>query len=81
VLIAGGFSPETAKQAVDEKYKDYDVVIVFGRYFISNPDLVFRIQGGVPLRKYERTYFYTPHVAEGYTTYLYSSDYLAKAAA
>lgn len=79
VLLAGGFDAESAKRAVDETYAKYDVCIVFGRYFVSNPDLVFRIRSGVALTKYERTYFYTPKLAKGYTDYPFSKDYLAQA--
>lgn len=41
VMLSGGFTPETAKRAADETYKNYNVAIVFRRYFTSNPDLVF----------------------------------------
>lgn len=40
ILLAGGFTPSSARKAVDEDYPDKQVVVVFGRYFISNPDLV-----------------------------------------
>lgn len=81
VLISGGFNAESAKLAVDETYKQYNVCIVFGRYFVANPDLVFRIKSGVALTKYERTYFYTPKLIRGYTDYPFSQEYLAQAAA
>lgn len=55
VLLAGGFTPETAVKTADEKYPDKDVIIVFGRYFISNPDLVFRVKNGIELTKYDRS--------------------------
>jgi NADPH2 dehydrogenase len=77
VLIAGGFTPESAKTAVDEQYKGYDVSIVFGRYFVANPDLVYRLQSGIELNKYERTYFYTPKITKGYIDYPFSQQYLA----
>jgi NADPH2 dehydrogenase len=80
VLIAGGFGPETAKQAADEKYKDYDVVIVFGRYFVTNPDLVYRVREGLPLAGYDRKVFYTPKEPKGYIDYPLSQQYLQKAA-
>ncbi|KAH6987143.1 hypothetical protein EDB80DRAFT_756284 [Ilyonectria destructans] len=72
VLIAGGFKADSARTAVDEVYKNYDVAIVFGRYFVANPDLVFRIKSGVGLEKYERTYFYTPKLWQGYVDYPFS---------
>jgi NADPH2 dehydrogenase len=80
VLLAGGFEPDSARKTVDEDYKDYDIGIVFGRYFVSNPDLVFRIKEGVELVRYNRTHFYTPRATEGYIDYPFSSEYLAKAA-
>jgi NADPH2 dehydrogenase len=76
VVLAGGFLPESAKQAVDETYKDYDVIIAFGRYFVANPDLVFRVKEGVPLVQYDRTVFYTPKEAKGYIDYPFSQQYL-----
>jgi NADPH2 dehydrogenase len=80
VLIAGGFSPESAKQSVEEKYKDYDVVIVFGRYFVTNPDLVYRVREGLPLSAYDRKVFYTPKEPKGYIDYPLSQQYLQAAA-
>lgn len=77
VLLAGGFKADTARKAVDETYKDYDVAIVFGRYFVPNPDLVYRIMEGVPLEPYDRNVFYTPKKVEGYTDYPFSEQYLA----
>jgi NADPH2 dehydrogenase len=81
VLIAGGFNPESAKQAVDEKYKDFDVVIVFGRYFVTNPDLVYRVREGLPLAGYDRKVFYTPKEPKGYIDYPLSQQYLQTVAA
>ncbi|KAK6086169.1 NADH:flavin oxidoreductase/NADH oxidase [Seiridium cupressi] len=66
VLLAGGFKPDNARKAVDETYKEYDVAIVFGRYFISNPDLVFRMKENIELVKYDRAVFYTPKKPEGH---------------
>ena len=80
VLLAGGFTAEFAKEAVDKTYGSYDVVIVFGRYFVANPDLVFRIRSGVALTKYDRTYFYTPKLATGYIDYPFSQQFLTSAA-
>jgi NADPH2 dehydrogenase len=81
VFIAGGLTPGTARRTVDETYKNYDVAVVFGRYFVSNPDLVFRVKEGVELRKYDRTYFYTPKIPKGYIDYDFSPEYVAQAKA
>jgi len=58
VLVAGGFRPDTALKAIDGVYGHSDVAIVFGRYFISNPDLPYRIKNGIELMKYNRKTFY-----------------------
>lgn len=81
ILIAGGFLPESAKQAVDEKYKDYDVITVFGRYFVTNPDLVYRVKEGLPLAAYDRKVFYTPKEPKGYIDYPLSQQYQQTVAA
>ena len=80
VLIAGGFKPETAKKAVDEEYPEQDVAIVFGRYFISNPDLVFRIKENIELTPYNRDLFYNKKEVEGYTTWPFSKEFQEQAA-
>ncbi|MCJ1402508.1 hypothetical protein MMC11_005728 [Xylographa trunciseda] len=45
--------------------------LLFGRWFISNPDLVRRLGQGLPLRMYERDRFYGPFPDKerGYTDY------------
>ncbi|CAK1365351.1 unnamed protein product [Cercospora beticola] len=80
ILLNGGFNAETAKEAVNVKYKEQDVVIVFGRYFVSNPDLVYRIREGVKFEPYERKVFYTPKKKEGYVDYGFSREYLQASA-
>ncbi|KXJ96208.1 NADH:flavin oxidoreductase/NADH oxidase [Microdochium bolleyi] len=80
VLIAGGFTPELARRAVDEVYRDHDVGIVFGRHFVSNPDLVFRIKEGVEFVPYDRSVFYTPGRREGYVDYPFCEEFLASQA-
>ncbi|KAL9008913.1 MAG: hypothetical protein Q9173_006009 [Seirophora scorigena] len=75
VLIAGGFTPDSAKRAVEDEYAGRDVGIVFGRYFISNPDLPFRVREGIALNAYDRGTFYTPKSAQGYVDYPFSSEF------
>ncbi|KAG2183622.1 hypothetical protein INT43_006630 [Umbelopsis isabellina] len=65
-LRAGGFTPESAAEATDANARD---VIVFGRHFISNPDLPLRIQNAWPLSHYNRDTFYLPKSPLGYTDY------------
>lgn len=78
IQSAGGYTPENPKNAVDKDYVNNEVAVVFGRHFLANPDLPFRIQHGIPLTKYDRTSFYTPKVITGYTDYPFSSEFLAK---
>ncbi|KAI2602556.1 FMN-linked oxidoreductase [Hypoxylon sp. NC1633] len=79
VLLAGGFTPITAREHVDKTFKDRDVAVVFGRHFISTPDLPFRIKKGLPLVPYNRATFYTPHSRAGYTDYPFSEEFTAAA--
>ncbi|KAK7888030.1 hypothetical protein LTR67_009425 [Exophiala xenobiotica] len=75
VLVAGGFRPDSAKRAVDEEYTDKDIAIVFGRYWISTPDLPFRIQKGIDLTPYDRDTFYMPKSEKGYIDYPFSPEF------
>ncbi|MCJ1458038.1 Chanoclavine-I aldehyde reductase fgaOx3 [Mycoblastus sanguinarius] len=77
VLIAGGFQPDSARRAMDE-YSGYNIAIVFGRHFISNPDLPFRIQKGLELTKYNRDTFYKVKSPEGYVDYPFSKEWEAQ---
>lgn len=77
VLLAGGFKPDSAKRAMEE-YKDHDVLIVFGRYYISNPDLPFRLKNGIELTQYDRNTFYKAENPEGYTDQPFSKEWEAQ---
>jgi 2,4-dienoyl-CoA reductase-like NADH-dependent reductase (Old Yellow Enzyme family) len=46
LFLSGGFTPEKAQKTVSSGEAD---VAVFGRLFISNPDLPKRVQKGIPL--------------------------------
>jgi NADPH2 dehydrogenase len=78
VLIGGGFTPDLARKLIDEEYPDKDIVVMFGRHFVANPDLVFRIREGVELNPYKRVNFYTGGTV-GYIDYPLSKEYLAYA--
>lgn len=57
IIKAGNYAldPEAAKTEVQ---KDERTLIGYGRFFIANPDLVFRLEKGLPLNKYDRDTFY-----------------------
>ena len=78
VLLAGGFQPGSAKLAVEEEYRGYNVLIVFGRHFIANPDLPFRIEKGIELTKYNRNTFYIAKSPVGYIDYPFSKEWEAQ---
>ncbi|EJU01876.1 FMN-linked oxidoreductase [Dacryopinax primogenitus] len=65
-LDAGGF-----KEDVADVVPTMGDVIVYGRYFLSNPDLPLRLKEGIPLSKYDRRTFYLvgPDKTEGYIDY------------
>ncbi|GKZ92658.1 hypothetical protein CBS147343_446 [Aspergillus niger] len=76
VIVAGGYRPENVENALEEEYKDYKVAVAFGRHFIANPDLPFRIRHDVHLNPYDRESFYTPLQENGYTDYPFSAEFI-----
>lgn len=64
-FTSGGYTPELAREAVSQMDADG---VVFGRYFISNPDLPRRIQESLPLTPYNRKTFYGG-TEQGYIDY------------
>jgi NADPH2 dehydrogenase len=78
LLIAGGYTPQEAKELVDETHPDKQILVLFGRYFIANPDLVFRIRQGLELNAYDRDTFYVAGSPKGYVDYTFSKEYLAE---
>lgn len=64
-IASGGFAAASAEAALQEGRAD---LVAFGRPFISNPDLVARMKGGLSLAEPDANTFYTPGAA-GYTDY------------
>ncbi|KAJ5408355.1 hypothetical protein N7509_002238 [Penicillium cosmopolitanum] len=70
-LAAGNFNAENAGPKLVTDGAD---AVVFGRWFIANPDLPRRLKEGLPLNPYDRTTFYGADPAEkGYTDYAFYS--------
>jgi N-ethylmaleimide reductase len=65
LLSAAAYTPESAAMAIEQKHAD---AIVFGRFFIANPDLVERIQRNNPLNASDRSTF-CGGGEHGYTDY------------
>ncbi|KAJ3522062.1 hypothetical protein NM688_g8929 [Phlebia brevispora] len=64
LISAGGYTRELAIEVAEKKGD----LIAFGRLFISNPDLPFRLLKGIPAVKGNRSSYYTEGPA-GYTDY------------
>lgn len=79
VMLNGGFTAESAREVCDVKYAGYDVGIIFGRYFVSNPDLVHRVKESIAFTKYDRSTFYTPKLEKGYTDWSFSPSFTQQA--
>ncbi|KAH3993432.1 hypothetical protein HBI38_190100 [Parastagonospora nodorum] len=77
IIVAGGFSADSACRvlATGGLYEGRKVAIAFGRHYVSNPDLVFRVKNGVPLTPYSRKTFYDVGSEEGYTDFEFSEEY------
>jgi len=64
-ILAGGFDRDSAEAVLKEGRAD---LVAFGRPFLSNPDLVTRLERGLPLNPPDFATFYTPG-PKGYTDY------------
>lgn len=74
VILAGGYTAESARQ-VTEQWGSRDIMVAFGRHYISTPDLAFRIREGIPLMPYDRSTFYAPGALHGYVDYTFSPEF------
>ena len=68
LIGAGGFTQELASSELEKGDLD---LIAFGMPFISNPDLVERMQNGWPLADSDRSTYYgvSGALSQGYTDY------------
>lgn len=65
LISCGGFNDTNVFGPIENG--DFDAA-VYGRWFISNPDLVERLRNGWELAPYKRDKFYSK-TKEGYTDY------------
>lgn len=82
IIGCGGFTAESALKVM-ELGLGYDA-IGFGRWYISTPDLVFRLKHGLPWTRYNRNTFdqrppFTQDFALGYNDYLSFKEQAQKA--
>ncbi|MGE5757647.1 MAG: alkene reductase, partial [Sideroxydans sp.] len=64
-ILSGGYDVTRANADLDANHGD---LVAFGRPFISNPDLVRKMQAGTALKAPDPATFYTPG-EKGYTDY------------
>ncbi|RBR25386.1 uncharacterized protein FIESC28_01823 [Fusarium coffeatum] len=72
LLIAGGYKIDGARSLVDVEHPERDIVVMFGRDFVANPDLVLRLQHGLDLNRGERNTYYTSD-STGYVDYPFTA--------
>lgn len=65
LILSGGYDAKRAQADLDSGRAD---LVAFGRPFISNPDLVAKLESGAPLRESDPSTYYTPG-EKGYTDY------------
>ncbi len=65
IMVAGGYTVESAEEVLQSGVAD---LVAFGKLYISNPDLVERIQHRAPLADWDERTFYQPGDA-GYIDY------------
>lgn len=78
LILAGGFTPESATKTITEIYANNNMLIAIGRYYISTPDLPFRVQKGIEMNSYDRSTFYKTMAPNGYIDYPFSREFLAE---
>jgi N-ethylmaleimide reductase len=76
ILAAGGFDANGAEAILEKGDAD---LVVFGRFFIANPDLPKRLRFGLPLNPYDRATFYGGD-ARGYIDYPFYEGMTAESA-
>lgn len=76
VMVAGAYRPDTAARALEEHYQKWDVLVAFGRLFLANPDMVYRIKKGIELNPYNRSTFYLKGQSTGYNDYPFSDEFV-----
>ncbi|THZ00012.1 FMN-linked oxidoreductase [Aureobasidium pullulans] len=69
LIITGGFDAESARAAIEEEYKGFEVAVGFGRSFASTPDLVECSKKGIKPNAFDDALAYAPETPRGYMDY------------
>ncbi|KAJ4022972.1 hypothetical protein NW752_003428 [Fusarium irregulare] len=78
LLIAGGYKIDGARSLVDVEHPEKEIMVMFGRDFVANPDLVLKLQHGLDLTRGERNTYYTSDSA-GYIDYPFTTRVIVSA--
>lgn len=74
IVATGGYLPDTAQTYVDSK-PNKKILVAFGRRYVANPDLPFRIFHGLELNPYDRSSFYKVAAPDGFIDYPVSDKF------
>lgn len=74
IILSGGFDAETAENAVENTE---NIIAAFGRPYLANPDLPYRLENRLPLNQPDYNTFYLPG-EKGYTDYPVYAEVEAK---
>ncbi|KAK0229230.1 NADH:flavin oxidoreductase/NADH oxidase [Armillaria nabsnona] len=75
LISTGGYNRQSAIDTAESK----GGLIAFGRQFLANPDVVYRLEKNLALDTYNRETFYSPGDAPiGYTDYPFSEEFTAQ---
>jgi NADPH2 dehydrogenase len=71
-LVAGGYKLHGAKDLVDREHPEKEIMVMFGRDFLANPDLVLKLEKGLDVNRGERNTYYTSD-STGYIDYPFTT--------
>ncbi|KAI0827754.1 NADH:flavin oxidoreductase/NADH oxidase [Trametes gibbosa] len=72
VITTGGYDREAGLKIAEETGQ----IIGYGRAFLANPDLPFRLEKNIKLNDPDYDTFYLPETEKGYTTYPFCEEFL-----
>ncbi|KAI0076949.1 FMN-linked oxidoreductase [Panus rudis PR-1116 ss-1] len=73
-IAAGGLKRDTGIEFADTNGD----LVAFGRFFLANPDLPYRLKHDLPLNPYDRNTFYKVLSPDGYTDYPFHETFQSR---
>ncbi|KAM0260266.1 hypothetical protein ACHAQJ_002830 [Trichoderma viride] len=78
VILIHGFDATSACEAIERYIGVADIAVAIGAPFMSNLDLIYRIQKGIPLVPPDRSKSHSVMDPDGYITYSFSDKWRAE---